>query len=322
MTAADLTIADLKARVDILEVVARHVKLQGRGSEQWGCCPFHSDRRPSFKVDPDRQQFHCFGCDARGDVVDFVARIEHLDFKEAIARVAELSGTAPIAHKQRPAKRDPASDRRAEANQERAQEIWRQAHPLCQCEACIPGRVYLASRGITHWPKSVHFHGQCPFLDVEEDDQRILRHAPAIIAPVNCHRTVLVVGVWRIRLTPAGAKVERRALGPAKGNCSRLFWPEGDELAIAEGAEDGLAVYQLTGLPCWAALSAGNMAELGGIPSWVRSVTIFADADDVGRQGAHQLARRLREEGRSVRVVKALAGKDPNGQLLAGRPAA
>ena len=172
-------------------------------------------------------------------------------------------------------------------------------------------------------PIAVRFHGQCPFLDVDEDDQRILRHAPAIIAPVNCHRTVLIVGVWRIRLTPAGAKVERREPRSGQGQLLEACWPEGDELAIAEGVEDALAVHQLTGLPCWAALSArqhGRAARHPGVdPFGHRS---SPTRDDVGRQGAHQLARRLREEGRRVRVVRALAGKDPNGQLIAGRPAA
>ena len=101
------------------------------------------------------------------------------------------------------------------------------------------------------------------------------------------------------------------ALVPTKGNCSPIWWPDGDEVAIAEGLEDAMAVHPLTGLPCWAALSAGNMAELRGIPAWIRSVTIFADADDVGRHGAHQLAHRLREEGRRARVVRAIGAKDP-----------
>ena len=60
------------------------------------------------------------------------------------------------------------------------------------------------------------------------------------------------------------------------------------------------------------------MADLRGIPAWVRSVMIFADVDDVGRRGAHTLADRLRREGRDARVVKAIGHKDPNDVLLAG----
>ena len=114
-------------------------------------------------------------------------------------------------------------------------------------------------------------------------------------------------------------KGRRWGLGPAKGNVSPIWWPEGDELAIAEGVEDSLAVHQITGLPCWAALSAGNMAELRGIPSWIRHVKIFADRDGVGRRGAHALADRLRNEGRSARVLRSISGKDANDVLLAAR---
>jgi DNA primase len=307
------TLAAIKAQVDLVDVVGRHVKLLKKGRDLWGCCPFHRDRTPSLKVSASR--YYCFGCQAKGDVLDFMMAHEGLNITDAIGRLRELGGGAERREPRAPSSPEPSSDR----NRQRAQEIWRRAHPLCQCEACGPGRTYLASRGITRWPEAVFFHPRCPFLDVEDDDQRVLRHAPALIAPVNCQRTVHVVGVWRIRLTSAGEKIERRALGPTKGNASRLFWVEGDELAISEGVEDALAVHALTGgLPCWAALSAGNMAEMHGIPPWIRSVTIFSDVDEVGRRGAHALADRLRHEGHDARVVKAIAGKDANDVLLAG----
>ena len=50
MTAADLTIAELKAKVDLVDLIVRHVKLTQKAPDLWGCCPFHSDRRPSLKV--------------------------------------------------------------------------------------------------------------------------------------------------------------------------------------------------------------------------------------------------------------------------------
>src|SRR3954452_15803673 len=86
-------LADLKARLDLLAVVAGHVALKRRGQhEHWGCCPFHADRSPSFKIDTRRDRYHCFGCGAHGDVLDFLAAVEGLDLAGAIRRARELAG--------------------------------------------------------------------------------------------------------------------------------------------------------------------------------------------------------------------------------------
>src|SRR5438034_9509933 len=73
-------IADIKIRYPLLEVVERsEVSLRRSGSHRWqALCPFHEDRNPSFFVDVERQRFVCFGCKARGDVIDFVQLNEHL----------------------------------------------------------------------------------------------------------------------------------------------------------------------------------------------------------------------------------------------------
>ena len=75
--------------------------------------------------------------------------------------------------------------------------------------------------------------------------------------------------------------MERRGLGPMRGNAARLFHAPGPRLVIAEGVEDALAAHELTGLPAWAALSAGNMAALI-LPEHLREVLILADRDKHG----------------------------------------
>ena len=281
MTAADQTIAELKAKIDFVELVGRHVNLTKKGADLWGCCPFHSDRTPSFKVSAGRCSYHCFGCGANGDALDFLMAHEGLNIADAIERLRELGGGTAKRNEPRAAEPEPRPNR----NTELAQEIWRQTETIADG---LPFDYLIWRRGLTHWDcDRVRWHPACPW-----GRDRV----GCIVAPVVDHRTGYTVGIWRIRPVMEG-KVERLALGPTKGNCSPTWWPEGDELAIAEGIEDALAVHALTGIPCWAALSAGNMADLRGIPSWVRSVVIFADADDVGRRGAHTLADRLRREG-------------------------
>ena len=83
---------ELTARSDIVDVVGSYVPLTQRGSEYWGCCPFHSERTPSFHVRPDQQMYYCFGCKKGGGVVNFVMEIENLSYPDAIHFLAKRAG--------------------------------------------------------------------------------------------------------------------------------------------------------------------------------------------------------------------------------------
>lgn len=84
---------DIKARLDILEVVGQRVQLQRSGRSFKGNCPFHQERTPSFHVFPDRQSWRCFGaCATGGDAINFVMRTENLEFGEAIRQLAQRVG--------------------------------------------------------------------------------------------------------------------------------------------------------------------------------------------------------------------------------------
>ena len=84
---------DIKARLDILEVVGQRVQLQRSGRSYKGNCPFHQERTPSFHVFPERQSWRCFGaCATGGDAIGFVMRTENLEFGEAIRQLARQVG--------------------------------------------------------------------------------------------------------------------------------------------------------------------------------------------------------------------------------------
>ena len=86
---------DIKGRLDIVEVVSRHVALQRSGRSYKANCPFHEERTPSFFVFPDRQSWRCFGgCASGGDVFSFVMRAENLEFGEVLRRLAQQTGVA------------------------------------------------------------------------------------------------------------------------------------------------------------------------------------------------------------------------------------
>ena len=80
---------ELIARNDIVDVVSNYVSLQPRGGSLWGCCPFHSEKTPSFHVLPDKQLCYCFGCKKGGGVINFIMDIENLTFPEAVRFLAK-----------------------------------------------------------------------------------------------------------------------------------------------------------------------------------------------------------------------------------------
>lgn len=85
-------VEEIKSRLDIAEVVGDYVALSKKGRNYWGRCPFHNEKTPSFAVSPEKQTFHCFGCGKGGDIFTFVMEMEHLDFREALERLAERAG--------------------------------------------------------------------------------------------------------------------------------------------------------------------------------------------------------------------------------------
>ena len=89
---SDDAFAEIKAKVDLVKVVQEHLRLTKRNKELWGLCPFHQEDSPSFKVNPQMQNWHCFGCDRGGDVFTFVELIEKTDKRGALQMLAERAG--------------------------------------------------------------------------------------------------------------------------------------------------------------------------------------------------------------------------------------
>ena len=85
-------IQTLRDRVDIVDLVGRHVTLKRAGRTWKGLCPFHQEKTPSFIVSPDRGTFHCFGCGEGGNAFAFLMRHENLTFPEAVRSLAAELG--------------------------------------------------------------------------------------------------------------------------------------------------------------------------------------------------------------------------------------
>ncbi|WKE64769.1 DNA primase [Gallaecimonas kandeliae] len=85
-------IDDLLARTDIVELIGTRVKLKKTGKNYSACCPFHSEKTPSFSVSPQKQFYYCFGCGAKGDAIKFVEEFDRINFAEAVEELASMQG--------------------------------------------------------------------------------------------------------------------------------------------------------------------------------------------------------------------------------------
>lgn len=94
---SDEVIEEVRNSNDIVDVVSQYVVLKRSGRNFTGLCPFHGEKSPSFFVLPDRQFFHCFGCGVGGDVIQFIRKIENLDFLPTLELLASRAGITLLA---------------------------------------------------------------------------------------------------------------------------------------------------------------------------------------------------------------------------------
>lgn len=90
----DEDVQRVRDSADIVAVVSAHTQLKKAGNNWSGLCPFHGEKSPSFSVNPDKNVYYCFGCQASGDVISFVRDIDHLDFAGAVEFLASKAGIA------------------------------------------------------------------------------------------------------------------------------------------------------------------------------------------------------------------------------------
>jgi DNA polymerase len=255
-------------------------------------CPFHADLEPSCTIYADH--FHCYGCGAHGNRLDWLMRVEGMTEPEAIAYIKDWPGPSP------------STPQNGEDDAERLafiKSIWTTARPLL---GSIAERYLDEVRDIdiTKLPADLHhslrFHPDCVFGS---------EHRACLIALMRDPLSDTPVGIQRIALTVERdgtiKKLERRMLGNA--GVVKL-WPASSSLVVGEGLETVLAAAtRIWGddgellVPAWAALSSKKLAALPLIPGVTRLILLIDnDANQEGQSAAAHVAAVWRAAGRIV----------------------
>ena len=136
-------IQDLLARVDLVDVVGRHVQLKKAGQNFLGLCPFHGEKSPSFTVSPSKQFFHCFGCGAHGTAIGFLMENRGLGFVDAVRELAQQAGMK-VPEESAGAAQATSRVKALTELMQRAADFYRQ-----RLKGSEPAILYLKGRGLT-----------------------------------------------------------------------------------------------------------------------------------------------------------------------------
>jgi DNA primase len=346
-----ISLDEFKARLPLVELVARHVRLTRRGREHLGLCPFHQEKTPSFTVSEAKGFYHCFGCGQHGNAIDFIMAIEGLEFAPAIARLAELTGLpAPY----RAGAGAPPVDRTLYAVNEAAARWFAGRLESAQgAEAA----AYLERRGLdqatilrfglgyapperTGLKRALEAEGYAETAAVEagllvqpEDGPSYDRFRHRVTFPIHDRRG-RIVGFGGRALGEARAKYLNTPDTPLfhKGellyglSLARPAVRQHGSVVVAEGYMDVIALAQAGFANAVAPLgTAVTEAQLALLWQLADEPVVCLDGDEAGLRAAHRLIERalpVLKPGKSLRFALLPAGQDPDSLLRnAGRGA-
>jgi DNA primase len=340
ITSSSGIVAEIKSKLPVADVVGETVQLKRAGTILKGLCPFHAEKTPSFTVTPERETWHCFGCGEHGDIFTFLMRRDGLDFREALARLAEKAGVEL-------SERSAGEDRRRRRLREALEaaiawyrEVFLQAH---QAERA---RAYMAERGFSDGTLETFGIGYAPntwdamtkrlrakgFSDAELSDAGLA--SPSTRGGVYDRfrgRIIIPIRDASARAVGLGGRIMPDAEGPKYLNSpatalfdkSRTLY--GIELAkgairreklavIVEGYTDVMTAHQAGFANVVASL--GTALTAGQVELANRYADAVALAYDVDLAGEAATQRGLLEElgpvVSKVRVIRIPAGKDPD----------
>ncbi len=335
---------------DIVDVISRYVTLKRVGNRFQALCPLHNDKKtPSFSVSPDKQLFHCFGCNAGGTVIHFVMAKENLDFMEAVKLLAERAGV-------------PVPDYRSATERNRAAQIHEKKKRMYAMNAeaarffystlidpkTPQGLEYLRGRalsngtikkfGLGYAPDS--WHSLCDYMKKKgysgEELQEVglaKKRDDGSFYDVFRNRVIFPIFDLRGNVIAFGGRV----LGSSDGykyinSPETLIYKKKDNLygmniaknskagkfLLMEGYMDVVSLHQNGFDNAVASLGTAftpQQAEV--LKRYADKAILCYDADEAGQKATHRAGEILREAELKIKVLKVNEGKDPDEYIKA-----
>jgi len=336
-------IENIRINTDIVALISEYVRLEKKGRNYSGLCPFHHEAVASFTVSPEKQIFYCFGCQAGGNAFKFIMLAENLTFREAVHRLAERAGIfLPDFREDHDDKRAAREERVWQANA-RAAEFYH--NYLLEKPAAARAREYLASRGLSPeivktfkigyapaaWDAlAVHMRGlgysREELVDaglLSGDEGRFFdRFRNRIIFPVaNPQGKVVAFGGRLMESSKKQPKYLNTAETPFFNksrvlfglNLARQAIKQEDYAVIMEGYMDVVTAHQFGVRNAIASMGTSLTAEQGKIlRRYTRDVYIAYDADTAGVKAAARGLDILQQLGCPLKVISMPKDTDPD----------
>jgi DNA primase len=342
---SDDAFAEVKSKVDLVKVVSEHVRLTRRNKDYWGLCPFHQEDSPSFHVIPQRQIWHCFGCERSGDVFTFVELIEKTDKRGALQVLAERAGVELR-------KLSPEQKERADLRK-RILEMLKLAaqyyeYVLWKTPAGEPGRKLLESRRVSEETARMFQLGYAPagrgfaeylrakkrsLLDAQEAG--LMRRdgtdffAERLVIPIRDERgQTLAFTARTVRQDEPRKYINSpETLAYIKGRVVYGLDRARDEIArrghavVMEGQFDVITAHQF-GVVNAVASSGTALTEdqVRLLKRFTDELLLVFDSDRAGREATRKAAVLAAQQGMRTRVVGVPGAKDPDEFLRSAGP--
>ena len=339
---------DLIARTDLVDLVSESVRLTKKGNSYWGCCPFHSEKTPSFHVVPDRQIYKCFGCGKGGGAINYVMELENLPYRDAVAVLAKRVGMeVPETRGDSPGMRE-----RREKLLEMNKQAARLFHQWLHSPQGAHGLSYLQKRGLSprtltnfglgfapdSWDSLINAMTKLGYdkrdlldagLAVNNKDGRIYdRFRNRVMFPIIDVRGN-VIGFGGRVMDDSTPKYLNSPDTPVYNKSRNVFalniakTSKAGRVILTEGYMDTIALHQAGFDSAVASLGTSLTAEHAQLLSrYFQQAVIAYDSDGAGVSAAQRAIPLLEKAGLQVRVLRMTGAKDPDEYIKAfGRDA-
>lgn len=335
---------EIREKCDLVEVVSQYVALRKRGRTLEGLCPFHTEKTPSFHVNPERQIWKCFGCGEGGDVFSFVQKIDNISFAEAAEILAAKVGIK-IERTEQAARQISEKERILRANNIAC------AYFRSMLPKSAKAQAYLEKRGLNAAIVEKYKIGYAPqewdsllsHLITQRVSQADALKAGLIIARENStgfydrfrDRLMFPILDTSERVIAFGGRVmgegEPKYLNSPETplfyknktlyalNFARRAIPARDQLLVVEGYMDAIAA-QAAGFENTVATMGTALTEehVNIISRFTKNVILSFDADSAGLNAALRSSPIFERAGFNVRILNMPKGEDPDSVLRGG----